>query len=72
MDHVIALNEEHLRRLIRDYVTYHHGDSIIQLTYTSATPEPDSGTMAVTGAFLLLWIGWRRQSRAHTRRFSMR
>ena len=25
-DHVIALNEQHLRRLIRDYVTYHHDD----------------------------------------------
>ncbi len=28
MDHVIALNEEHLRRLLRDYVSYHHQDRI--------------------------------------------
>ncbi len=28
LDHVIALNEPHLRRLIRDYVTYHHEDRI--------------------------------------------
>ena len=28
LDHVIALNEKHLRRLIRDYVTYHHEDRI--------------------------------------------
>jgi hypothetical protein len=28
LDHVIALNEEHLRRLIRDYVRYHHEDRI--------------------------------------------
>ena len=28
LDHVIALNEQHLRRLIRDYVTYHHEDRI--------------------------------------------
>jgi hypothetical protein len=28
LDHIIALNEEHLRRLIRDYVTYHHEDRI--------------------------------------------
>ena len=27
-DHVIALNEEHLRRLIRDYVNYHHEDRV--------------------------------------------
>ena len=26
LDHVIALNEQHLRRLIRDYVKYHHED----------------------------------------------
>jgi transposase InsO family protein len=28
LDHVIALNEEHLRRLIRDYVRYHQQDRI--------------------------------------------
>ena len=28
LDHVIALNEEHLRRLIRDYVNYHHEDRV--------------------------------------------
>ncbi len=28
LDHVIALNEAHLRRLIRDYVHYHHQDRI--------------------------------------------
>jgi len=26
MDHVIALNESHLRRLIRDYISYYHSD----------------------------------------------
>jgi putative transposase len=26
LDHIIALNEEHLRRLIRDYVSYYHED----------------------------------------------
>ena len=26
LDHVIPLNEEHLRRLIRDYVSYYHQD----------------------------------------------
>ena len=28
LDHVIALNEQHLRRLIGDYVNYHHEDRI--------------------------------------------
>ena len=28
LDHVIAWNEQHLRRLIRDYVSYHHGDRV--------------------------------------------
>ncbi len=28
LDHVIALNEPHLRRLIRDYVSYYHRDRI--------------------------------------------
>jgi putative transposase len=26
LDHVIALSESHLRRLLREYVTYHHED----------------------------------------------
>jgi hypothetical protein len=26
--HVIALNEQHLRRLMRDYVNYHHEDRV--------------------------------------------
>jgi putative transposase len=28
LDHVVPLNEEHLRRLIRDYVRYYHEDRI--------------------------------------------
>jgi putative transposase len=28
LDHVIALNESHLRRLIRDYISYYHEDRI--------------------------------------------
>jgi putative transposase len=28
LDHVIALNEEHLRRLIGEYINYHHEDRI--------------------------------------------
>ena len=28
LDHVIAWNEEHLRRILRDYVKYHHEDRL--------------------------------------------
>ena len=28
LDHVIALNEQHLRRLVRDYVSYYHDDRV--------------------------------------------
>jgi hypothetical protein len=28
LDHVIALNEEHLRRIMRDYVNYHQQDRL--------------------------------------------
>jgi putative transposase len=28
LDHVIALNESHLRRLLREYVSYHHEDRL--------------------------------------------
>ena len=28
LDHVIAIDEPHLRRLLRDYVNYHHADRI--------------------------------------------
>jgi hypothetical protein len=28
LDHVIPLNEQHLRRLVRDYVSYFHEDRI--------------------------------------------
>jgi transposase InsO family protein len=28
LDHVIALSEEHLRRILRDYVKYHHEDRL--------------------------------------------
>jgi hypothetical protein len=28
LDHIIPLNEQHLRRLMRDYVNYYHDDRI--------------------------------------------
>jgi hypothetical protein len=28
LDYVVALNEKHLRRILRDYVNYHHEDRL--------------------------------------------
>ena len=39
LDHVIALNEEHLRRLLRDYISYHHDDRIHD-SLEKDTPNP--------------------------------
>ena len=39
LDHVIPLNESHLRRLIREYVAYHHEDRIHD-SLEKDTPNP--------------------------------
>jgi len=39
LDHVIVLNENHLRRLIRDYIRYYHEDRIHD-SLDKDTPEP--------------------------------
>ena len=50
LDHVIALNEQHLRRLIRDYVNYHHEDrihdSLEKDTPNRRAVEPEPGEKA--------------------------
>jgi hypothetical protein len=41
LDHVIALDERHLLRLMRDYVNYHHEDRIHDsLAKTRPTADP--------------------------------
>jgi hypothetical protein len=42
LDHVIALDEKHLHRLIRDYVNYHHEDRIHD-SLAKDTPKRRSG-----------------------------
>ena len=37
LDHVVVFNERHLRRLLRDYVAYYHGDRT-HLGLGKATP----------------------------------
>ena len=39
LDHVVVLNENHLRRLVRRYVTYYHGFRT-HLALGKDTPEP--------------------------------
>ena len=50
LDHVIALNEQHLRRLISDYVNYHHEDrihdSLEKDTPNRRTVEPKAAAKA--------------------------
>jgi putative transposase len=43
LDHVIALNERHLRRLVRNYVNYHHDDRI----HDSLRKDTPSGRVVV-------------------------
>jgi putative transposase len=39
LDHVIVINEAHLRRLLRDYVAYYHNDRIHD-SLEKDSPEP--------------------------------
>jgi putative transposase len=39
LDHVVVLNETHLRRLLRDYLTYYHGCRT-HLSLEKDAPEP--------------------------------
>ena len=53
LDHVIVLNESHLRRLVRDYLAYYHDDRIhdaLKETPTlRAVERRPSGTAKVVG-----------------------
>ncbi len=48
LDHVIILNERHLRRILRSYVTYYHR-SRTHLSLSKDTPEGRSVAPASTG-----------------------
>ena len=54
LDHVIVLNESHLRRLVREYLDYYHEDRIHDAlnkeTPVGSPPEPrPSGAARVVG-----------------------
>jgi hypothetical protein len=54
LDHVIAINESHLRRLIREYVSYHHEDkihdSLEKDTPNGRTVETKASTAAIVSS----------------------
>jgi hypothetical protein len=58
LDHVIALNEPHLRRLIRDYVSYYHEDRVhdsLEKDTPNSRPvekRPAANAIVVSGARL--------------------
>ena len=58
LDHVIALNEPHLRRIIRDYVSYHHQDRIHDSLEKDTPnrrlvePKPSPGAVVISNARL--------------------
>ena len=58
LDHVIALNESHLRRLIREYVSYHHEDRIHDSlekdtpNHRAIEKKPDSSATVISMARL--------------------
>jgi transposase InsO family protein len=69
LDHVIALNEPHLRRLIRDYVNYYHEDRIHDSlgkdtpTRRPVEPKPSANATAISSARLgglLHRYGWEK------------
>jgi putative transposase len=41
LDHVIPLNEQHLRRLLRDYVNYYHEDRVHDTLEKDTPHTPD-------------------------------
>ena len=56
LDHIIALDERHLSRLIREYVAYHHHDRIHQALEKDAPkrrpiePKPSAGATVMSAS----------------------
>jgi putative transposase len=69
LDHVVVLNETHLRRLLRGYLIYYHG-ARTHLSLEKDAPEPrpverlDEGRIVETpwsAASIIATAGWRRK-----------
>ena len=63
IDHVIVLNEEHLRRLIRDYVRYYNADRV----HTSIQDSPDGRAAEIRPASSARVVGLPRVGGLHRR-----
>ena len=56
LDHVIAMNESHLKRLLREYVCYYHDDRT-QLGFGKGTPNCRTGSTASGGVLSFPRLG---------------
>ena len=63
IDHVIVLNQEHLRRLIRDYVRYYHADRV----HTSFQDAPEGRAVAIRPSSRARVVGLPRVGGLHHR-----
>ena len=63
IDHVIVLNEEHLRRLIRDYVRCYNADRV----HTSIQDSPDGRAAEIRPASSARVVGLPRVGGLHRR-----
>lgn len=63
IDHVIVLNPEHLRRLIRDYVRYCNADRV----HTSLQDAPDGRAVAIRPSSRVRVVGLPRVGGLHHR-----
>jgi hypothetical protein len=50
LDHIVALNERHLKRLLSEYVRYHHGDRT-HLGLEKRTPDGRIRSVVPVGSF---------------------
>jgi hypothetical protein len=65
LDHVVVLNETHLRRLLSGYLIYYHG-ARTHLSLEKDTPEPRPVERPDQGGNRRNAHGWRLASSVHT------
>ena len=72
LDHMVVLNETHLRRLLRDYLAYYHS-ARTHLSLDKDSPEPrpverpdraESSRRPWSAASIIATAGWRRKTPA--------
>jgi putative transposase len=63
LDHVIALNEQHLRRLLRDYISYYNDER----AHTRLRDAPNYRPVEVRPSSTARLVGLRRVGGLHHR-----